>query len=223
MNCQDARASLLAGEITDKVASHLEGCVECRRAIDDIELTRSELQSESIWVDPPEGLEDSIVAAITRDEVPEPAPSPPAVTGTGPRWSSTRSVIVGGVAAALILFAGVFSMLSGTQGPDWEVPMTGTDAAPSASAVVAGWNMDAGTRVVLETSDLDPAPEGFVYQLWFSKGAQDVSAGTFTDPSHVELTVGIARKDYPTVWLALEPIDGGAGNAGPALLVTTDA
>ena len=223
MNCQDARASLLAGESTDKVVSHLEGCVECRRAVADIEHTRSELQSESMWVDPPEGLEDSIVAAITRDDVLEPAPGRVPVTGTRSRRFSTKSVIVGSAAAVLLLFAGMFSMLSGTQGPDWEVAMVGTDAAPSASAVVAGWNMDAGTRVVLETSDLGQAPDGFVYQLWFSKGSQDVSAGTFTDPSHVELTVGIARKDYPTVWLALEPIDGGPGGAGPALLVTTDA
>ena len=222
MNCQDARASLLAGETTDKVASHLEGCVDCRRAVADIEHARLELQGESMWVEPPEGLEGSIVAAITRETAPESGPSPAPVADIGSRRFSVRSGIIGSAAAVVLLVVGGLFMLFGTSAPDWEVTMTGTDVAPSASAVVAGWNMDAGTRVVLETSDLAQAPDGFVYQLWFSKGSQDISAGTFTDPSHVELTVGIARKDYPTVWLSLQPIDTGSGDAGPALLVTTD-
>jgi hypothetical protein len=189
----------------------------------DIEQARSDLRSESMWVDPPVGLEDSIVAAIAGAESSEPAQLAE-VTHINPRRFSSRSVAVmfGSAAAALILVVGVFSMLSRTPAPDWQATMAGTDVAPSATAVVAGWNMDAGTRVVFEASDLGPAPEGFVYQLWFSKGSQDVSAGTFTDPSHVELTVGIARKDYPTVWLALQPINPDAGDAGPALLVSVE-
>lgn len=114
-------------------------------------------------------------------------------------------------------------MVTRTPEPDWEATMVGTDVTPAATAVVAGWNLDAGTRVVLEASNLGPAPEGFVYQLWFSKGSTDVSAGTFTDPSRVELTVGVARKDYPSVWISLQPINSGVGKAGPALLHTTDS
>ena len=225
MNCQDARASLLAGETTDKVASHLDGCVECRRAAGDIEHVLSDLRSESMWVEPPPGLEDSIVAAIVGSKPTEHGPTDEPVTDIASGRFSSRTVIVmfGSVAAALILVVGVFAMLSRTPAPDWEATMAGSDVSPSASAVVAGWNMDAGTRVVFEASGLGPAPEGFVYQLWFSKGSQDISAGTFTDPSHVELTVGIARKDYPTVWLALQPVTFDAGDADPALLVSTDA
>ncbi|MCL1587767.1 MAG: anti-sigma factor [Actinomycetia bacterium] len=224
MNCQDARASLLAGETTDKVESHLDGCVECRRAVGDIEHVRMDLRSESMWVEPPSGLEDSIVAAVTGVGSSETSLAPD-VTHIESRRFSSRSVAVmfGSVAAALFLIVGVFAMLSRSPSPDWEATMAGTDVSPSASAVVTGWNMDAGTRVVFESSDLGPAPDGFVYQLWFSKGSQDISAGTFTDPSHVELTVGIARKDYPTVWLALQPTNVNAGDAGPALLVSSDA
>jgi hypothetical protein len=225
MNCQDARASLLAGETTDKVESHLEGCVACRRATSDIEHVRSDLHSESMWVDPPAGLEDSVVAAIMGTKATESVPPQAPVTTIESRRFNSRTVAVmfGSVAAALILVVGSFAMLSRTPAPDWESPMAGTDVTSSATAVVAGWNVDAGTRVVFETTDLGPAPEGFVYQLWFSQGSQDVSAGTFTDPSHVELTVGIARKDFPTVWLALQPINPAAGDAGPVLLVSTDA
>jgi hypothetical protein len=129
----------------------------------------------------------------------------------------------GSVAAVLIVVAAAFSMVTRIPEPDWEATMVGTDVTPAATAVVAGWNMDTGTRVVLEASNLGPAPEGFVYQLWFSKGSTDVSAGTFTDPSRVELTVGVARKDFPDVWISLQPINAGVGNAGPALLHTTDS
>lgn len=222
MNCQDVRASLLAGETTNKVMSHLEGCVECRRAVPAIERVRSDLQSESIWVEPPAGLEDSVVFAISGTRSAEARSAP--VPEVEKKRSSPPSVVAmfGFVAAAAVLVVGVFAMMSRTPDPDWRATMAGTDVNPSASALVAGWNTDAGTRVVLEGSDLGTAPQGFVYQLWFSRGSLDVSAGTFSDPKHVELTVGIARKDYPTVWLALEPINPDEGATAPALLVSTD-
>ncbi len=50
--------------------------------------------------------------------------------------------------------------------------------------------------------------------------SQDVSAGTFTDPTHVELTVGIARRDYRNVWVTLRRMGVDAG--GFAVLRTHD-
>jgi hypothetical protein len=227
MNCHDVRAALLAGETSGAISSHLDGCVECRRAVGEIEAVRADLADESLWAEPPADLEDSIVAAISGAERPldtRPAPERSAQANGASRWSSHAFVVmIGSAAAALILVVGVLAMVNRTRAPDWEAAMVGSEGTPSASAVVAGWNTDAGTRVVLEASGLGPAPEGFVYQLWFSRGSKDVSAGTFTDPSHVELTVGVARKDYPDVWIALQPIDTGAGDAGPALLHTTDS
>ena len=81
-------------------------------------------------------------------------------------------------------------MLSRTPEPDWEVAMVGTEVTPLATGVVAGWNTDTGTRILVEVSGLGVAPEGSVYQLWFSKGSTNVSAGTFTDPSRVERASG---------------------------------
>jgi len=221
MNCQDIRAALLAGETSEAIEAHLDGCVECRRALDDIATIRDDLASDSLWAEPPAGLEDSIVAAITgaRASVPETT----AVSGTG-RWDSrSLTMLFGSTAAVIVLLIGVFAAMNRTPAPDWEVAMVGTDVAPLATGVVAGWNTDAGTRVLLEAADLGPAPDGFVYQLWFSKGSKALSAGTFVDPSRVELNVGVARKDYPDVWIALQPIATGAGEAGPALMRTTDA
>lgn len=223
MNCQDARAAILEGETSGAISSHLAGCVACRRSLGAIESIRSDLTSESVWAEPPAGLGDDIFAAITGTERPPAVDAAPVSISSWKSWT-TRSVVImfGSVAAALVLLVGAFSMLTRAPGPDWEVAMVGTLVAPSATAVVAGWNTDAGTRVVLEASNLGPAPEGFVYQLWLSRGSDHVSAGTFTDPSRVVLTVGVARKNYPDVWISLQPITTGAGNAGPALLRMID-
>ncbi|NHZ71410.1 MAG: hypothetical protein GWP18_07185 [Proteobacteria bacterium] len=224
MNCQDVRAALLAGESSEPISSHLDGCVECRRYVDDVASIRKDLTSDSLWVEPPAGLEDSIVAAIGGADTSTTSGAAAQHSDDRSRRANGRSfaLMFGSVAATVVIVAGVFAMLSRTPPPDWEAAMIDSDATPSATAVVAGWNMDTGTRVVLEAGDLGLAPAGFVYQLWFSQGSKDVSAGTFTDPSYVELNVGVSRKDYPDVWIALQPIDAIAGDAGPALLHTTD-
>ena len=223
MNCQDVRAALLAGETSEAISSHLEGCVECRRATSDIESARNNLASGSLWAEPPVGLEDSIVAAIAGAESLDSEQPATAASTTDTRFSvRTVAVMFGSVAAALVLLVGAFALLSRTPAPDWQASMAGDGTTESATGVVAGWNMGDGTRVVLEAADLGPAPDGFVYQLWFSRTSGDVSAGTFTDPSYVELTVGVSRKDFPAVWIALQPIGTDAASAGQALLWTSD-
>lgn len=223
MNCQDVRAALLAGESSEAISSHLDGCVECRRAISDVESVRSNLSSDSMWAEPPAGLEDSIVAAIIGAE-----PSDTQRAGDSQHASdkrlSPRTVVamLGSVAAVIILLVSVVALVSRTPAPDWQATMAGDAGTTDATGLVAGWNMGDGTRVVLETADLGPAPEGFVYQLWFSQPSGDVSAGTFTDPSYVELSVGVSRKDFPAVWIALQPIGTGTASEGQALLWTSD-
>ncbi|MCZ7533871.1 MAG: anti-sigma factor [Acidimicrobiia bacterium] len=223
MNCDDVRAALLGGEASEAISLHLQGCVACRRSVGTIDLIRSELSSESVWVEPPADLEETIVAAIVGVDQPRThAPTQDSTPSKTRVTRRSRGVMLGFAAAAVVLVAIAFSLLSRAPAPDWEVAMVGTGANPEATAVVAGWNTDAGTRLLLESSNLAPAPEGSIYQLWFSEGSTNVSAGTFTDPSRVELTVGIARKDYPNVWISLHPINAGT-DPGPALLHSIDA
>lgn len=59
----------------------------------------------------------------------------------------------------------------------------------------------------VRTTGLDPAPDGFVYEMWLSKDEIHISGGTFTQPNDVELLIGVTRADYPRIWITLEAID----------------
>ena len=63
--------------------------------------------------------------------------------------------------------------------------MPGTEAAPEAMASVRGWNENGG-RLSLSISGLPEAPAGSVHQPWW---------------------VGVARRDYPRLWVTLEKLD----------------
>jgi hypothetical protein len=111
----------------------------------------------------------------------------------------------------------------GSPSPDWVVSMPGTDLAAQASSTVSGWNTDSGTRMLLSIEGLDPAPDGYVYELWLSKGPVHVSAGTFTAAGDVELWAGVTRADFPRLWVTLEPLDEDESPSRSTVLDTGDA
>ncbi len=220
MNCHDVRTALLAGETSQAIYEHIEGCLDCRRWEPHTVSVHESLSTQSMWAEPPEGLEDSIVAAIVTAGVSEPAK--PVATTTEQSWWEGRKMtaFIGAVAAVVVLLVGLFA-LQGGGSPDWSVALVGTDGAPGATATVVGFNAASGdTRIIIETTGLDSAPEGFVYQLWFSKENGDVSAGTFIDASRVELSVGINRSEFPAVWVGLQPVGTDKASAAEALLVS---
>lgn len=158
------------------------------------------LDDDALWVEPDTDLEASIIAAIA-DE---------GQTSTSPArsiWSARSLRWLGPLAAAAAAFV-VFVSFTGTSEPDWTVALGATDAAPGASAVVSGWNESSGTRIELDIAGLDSAPNGFVYELWFSAADVHVSAGTFHgDGADAVLWAGVARGDFPRVWITLEALD----------------
>lgn len=170
------------------------------RSLEDVaallEGTGVSLDDAALWTGPSAELEASIMAAIA-DEAPERTVST-IFSARSLRWLAPLAA----AAAALIAFVA----FSGS--PDWEVTLGGTDAAPGASAVAFGWNEDNGTRVELDVEGLEPAPEGFFYELWFSSEDIHISAGTFHGTGDgVTLWAGVSRGDFPRVWITLEPID----------------
>ena len=68
-----------------------------------------------------------------------------------------------------------------------------------------------GTRVVIETSDLPPAPEGTYYEAWLRTGPDfGVSAGTFHlrggGEVPIELWAGVSIDDFPLFTVTLQPV-----------------
>lgn len=204
MKCDEARAAYLSGDSAG--VDHIADCRSCTLAFAKLSATKDLLAEGTIWEEPSETLEDEVVTAVAG----RPASLPPERSRLY-LYIAAASIIVAVLTAAFILTANA---------PDWEVPLAGAGPAPGASAVTRGWNTDAGTRVVLDTDDLDRAPDGYVYELWFSGEGRHISAGTFLDPSQVELTVGVARKDFPRLWVTLEPLDADPGPSGITVLDT---
>jgi hypothetical protein len=202
MNCEDVRAALLAGIDGPAEQAHLQSCSACRAKLEALEAARNVLAVPAVWEEPPPELEEQVVGLITgRRQVP-----------TTRRWFRYAAGIAAGV---LVVAVGVSLLLNRA---DWRIDMTAT--SPDVVADIAGWNTNEGTRLALHVKGLGSAPEGFVYELWFSAGADHVSAGTFKDPSSVRLVVGVARLDYPHIWVTLEPLDGNPAPSSSVVLET---
>ena len=209
MNCNEFRANYLAGEEDEATRAHLADCAACRSYQEDLEAGRRALADPTTWEEPPPELQNQVVALIASNQ---------GRVATGlvrlERW--VRPL----VAAALVVVAvGLYGVLR-TPSPDWEVNMPGTNLAPLAASTVAGWNTDAGTRMVVAVEGLDPAPEGYVYEFWLSDGPLHISAGTFAAGGEIELWSGVTRADFPRLWVTLEPLDDDESPSGKTVLDT---
>ncbi|MBT8248878.1 MAG: anti-sigma factor [Acidimicrobiia bacterium] len=196
MKCRDARAMFLAGEAGQAELDHLASCADCREQWGALDSVRTLLDDPALWLEPSPGLEDRVVALVSG--------TPESISGVR-RVSRRGWWTLGGVAVGLVIVA----VWVGAQlaSPDWRVALPGTEAAPRASGEVLGWVESGGTRVALDVEGLPPAPPGSVYEFWFTNGEIHISAGTFIEPVGVELWVGVSRRDFPRLWITLEPID----------------
>jgi anti-sigma-K factor RskA len=163
------------------------------------------LDDPLLWIEPPPELEQRVIQLIEAS-----APEEPPATRRPSRWwvMAAAAVLAVAMATGAILF--------NRQPPaDWEITAAGLGPATTAVASISGWNTEAGTRVVVEADALAAAPSGYTYQLWFIKGSEPISAGTFAAADHpIELFVGVARSDYPRIAVTLEPLDGDPAPSG---------
>jgi anti-sigma-K factor RskA len=195
MNCDDFRAAHLEGREDPEVASHPRSCADCRAVVANLTAGRGLLADSAVWEEPPPALGarvEALIGSSSREQ------------GVGRRWR--LELVLGAAAAVVVIVVGVVAALQPSP-PDWETAIPGTSVAPAATATLAGWHTDRGTRMVLDTVGLEPAPTGHVYELWLSQGPVHISAGTFTAGGPVEMWVGVERADYPRLWVTLEPID----------------
>lgn len=207
MTCDDFRAAFLTGDLDDAHFAHLSGCESCRAEQGRLADAAAMLADGDVWQEPPPDLAAQVGAAVEGAAAGK-ARRPVA------RWLAAAAAVVLAVAVTGLGWRAV------SGGPDWEVALFPTDRAPLASATVQGWNTDAGTRLAIDAAGLPAAPDGFVYELWFSAEDVHVSAGTFVAVEDISAWVGVRRGDYPRVWITLEAIDGHPGPS-PATVLDT--
>jgi len=220
VRCEDFQSQLLSGESTAELQAHLATCEMCQAVQPRLVGGASLLEDEAMWLAPGDELENSIVDMLVSDGAAgsdEAIPTvdddlPPSLHAVediaAPMTPARRTPNVWallGVAAAVVV--ALLFVTSTRSAPDWSVDVAGGPDAPQASAVVDGWNTDSGTRLVVEARGLEPAPDGFFYELWLSDGPLHISGGTFTGLDDVELWAAVSRGDFPRIWITLEPID----------------
>lgn len=213
MNCDEFRAAVLTGEMSEATRHHGETCAACRSRIDRLSLAHERLADPAVWEEPSPELAFQVEELITS------AGRGGADHGIAKRrWTRLAVAVV-----VAILVAGAITVTANrSDDPDWEVALPATELASGATATVRGWNETAGTRMVVSITGLSPAPPGYVYEFWLSEGPVHISAGTFHSQGDIQLWSGVKRADFPRLWVTLEPIDDDESPSGQTVLDTGD-
>ena len=179
----------------------------------DAALSRVSLSDPALWLQPSDDLESRIMANL-EDGSEQSVADLEARRRRRMAWWLPATA-----AAAVVVLLAVVTLRPAS--PDWIVALGATENAAGVEATASGWNEASGTRVELDISGLEAAPEGFFYELWFSEGPVHISAGTFREPGEVTLWAAVSRAEFPRIWVTLEPIDN---DPSPGLnLLDTDA
>ncbi|MGX7680226.1 anti-sigma factor [Jatrophihabitans sp. DSM 45814] len=199
------------------------------------------LADPASWAEPPAGLQEHIVSAITAERaaaeadsaetspvisVSEPLPSTVLVADelSGRRRSRRILYTVLGVAAALVLAAGI---AIGTTGHDskpmqFAAALTGTELAPNASGTVNLTQTTSGWQIHLQATGLPRLDNGRYYEAWLKNGEGAlVPVGTFNQANDVTLWAGVPPSSYPTFTVTRQQADGNPTSSKQVVLAGT--
>jgi Anti-sigma-K factor rskA, C-terminal len=192
------------------------------------------LGDEAVWVEPPAGLADSIIAAIAAERQgaapDQPTTMPTALPTAPPMVASPRrgrrshaAWWVGAAAAAAVAALAVGIVVTRGDGESEETfAIEGTDLAPAANATAEVHELGAGVAIRLDVHDLPPAPDGFYYQGWVRNGEDEsVTVGTFhmrAGDASVTLWSGVDVGEYSTLTVTLQQEGAGPESSGDVYL-----
>ena len=199
-DCRSRRGDLAAyaldrldADERTRLLAHVDGCAECRGALDELRSTARALPFASLeHLDandvPPVDLAERIARTV-RDE-----------RRRAHRNRARRvAAIVAGIAAALVLGVGLIRMVR--DGDAAQVLQPFAVAPNGATATFALAPNDQGTQIVLRQQGLDPTR---VYWLWLADGAgKRYNAGTFrgTDREQtITLQSALPLEETVRVW-----------------------
>jgi hypothetical protein len=178
---------------------------------------------DDLWAEVPDWLEASIVDTITAEVARSASVSAAPVTSLADRRAQrARFGWIAAAAAVVLLVAGVAAFLAQPSGSTGiAFAMSGTEAAPGASAAVELFDTPAGLKILIDVDGLDGAPPDYFYEAWISDGTRRVSAGTFhlrNGDDQIELWAGVVDASFTTFAVTLEPLDGVADSSGDVRL-----
>jgi hypothetical protein len=88
---------------------------------------------------------------------------------------------------------------------DWSVELVAEASFGDATAVVDGWNTDAGTRMEVAVEGIPSTGDNGYYEVWMTApNGEHVSAGTFRSSGTITVWSGVTRRDYPRIWITFE-------------------
>jgi hypothetical protein len=206
----------------DQLGAFLEGDDTAAGDLDAarIEHLRTVLGDEAVWVEPPSGLEDRVVADIATEMTTagfDGDDGHVVSLNDGRRRRNVVIGVIGAVAAAIVLFFAYGLLDDG----GYVVDMTGTDLAQGATGVVTVESTGSGYAFEFDIEGLAPAPEGYYYQAWVEGDLGTVTIGTFharEDASDVILWSGVGVSDYPVLTVTLQAEGAGPAPSGEVLM-----
>jgi hypothetical protein len=185
---------------------------------------QQQLASDSLWLEPPADLQESIVTEITsqRPVRERPTQLPRHRTARRRTWQPwAAGVGITAVAAAIALVV----VIAIPRGDINQLRMQGTELATSASAIATVVSTTSGEDITLNIHGLQPAPEEHYYQGWVRTGPEPddnaVTIGTFHmrgGDDEVTLWSGVPIEDFPVLTVTLEPDDGDPASSGDVVL-----
>lgn len=135
-----------------------------------------------------------------------------------------RSRVLLAAAAVVAVIAIASVVLSQRRDPSSTVVATAQlqqmEPLGSTSAVVRLVNEKGVKRLVIEATDMPPAPEGESFELWLiDAGVKDPRPVGFVSGSgEIDVPDSIDTQTHPVVDISLEPNDGDAGHSGHSLM-----
>lgn len=231
MTEDDDRVAYLAGEGRSDIE-------EMTRA--DLDDLRGLLADEALWAEPPAGLEDDILAAITAEAAaappraepavaapstpptpPDRIPAPATVTSLAARRARRLRAGLGAAAAivALAVAGVVVTRSGGDSGTDVALE---ADTVPGAAGTANLRQTDSGWRIELDATGLPRRDNGQFYEAWLRNAdGVLVSIGTFNEGTDVTLWAGVPPSEFSTLSVTAEEADGDPTSSGVRVLVGT--
>ncbi len=207
MTSDDDRIAYLAGEDIGSLDDFDQAELDDLKAL---------LADPSLWAEPSEGLENSIVAAIGADAPRQasapPSPLQPARIDRHRSWRRPAAAFGALAAAAAVVIGVVIVTGGGTERDRLEAAFEGGGSA-------AFEQTDSGWRIELDVAGLPRLEDGRYYQAWLKNDADVlVAIGSFNEGEDVVLWAGVSPRDFPTITITREAADGDQSSSGDRVL-----